>query len=258
MNAPLTPNPKWGDLPARLGSAVVMVIVGATAIWLGGIWFLALMAVVVSAMVWELVTMLDPALSTGRRLGLGISAGVMLVATAWGGLLPMLLIPTILGAVLISKDRALYASYCLAIMLACFCLYALRDLRGINWVIWLVGVVVITDIAGYFVGRLLGGPKFWPRISPKKTWSGTAGGWLGAAMFGYYLSGVDFAIFSVLVAFASQLGDIAESAIKRRTGVKDSSNLIPGHGGFLDRFDGMIAAALLVWLVGASIGLPGA
>jgi phosphatidate cytidylyltransferase len=105
-------------------------------------------------------------------------------------------------------------------------------------------------VAGYFAGRILGGPKFWPKVSPKKTWSGTIAGWVGAALVGlaFWAAGLGEAALiwvSPLVGFAGQMGDIAESAIKRRAGVKDSSNLIPGHGGLMDRFDALAFAAIL-------------
>ena len=110
---------------------------------------------------------------------------------------------------------------------------------------------VASDVLGYFAGRMLGGPKFWPAISPKKTWAGTVAGWIGAAVVGMVVvlvSGAGWLLvpFSALVAFAGQLGDIAESWVKRRAGVKDASSLIPGHGGVLDRFDALIGAVVLV------------
>jgi phosphatidate cytidylyltransferase len=116
---------------------------------------------------------------------------------------------------------------------------------------------VVSDVAGYFAGKALGGPKFWPGISPKKTWSGTAAGWAGAACVGAAFArpleaGAVLIPVSVLVAFAGQMGDIAESAVKRMQGVKDSSALIPGHGGVLDRFDAMLGAALAVGLMRAA------
>jgi phosphatidate cytidylyltransferase len=142
-----------------------------------------------------------------------------------------------------------------------FSLIALRDDFGIIWMAWLLIVVIVTDVAGYFAGRILGGPKFWPAVSPKKTWSGTIAGWFGAALVGavfagLYGGGITVVGVSVAVAFASQLGDIAESAIKRHVGVKDSSNLIPGHGGLLDRFDGMLGAALLLIIVELFLDFP--
>jgi len=130
---------------------------------------------------------------------------------------------------------------------------------GIIGLLWVVLIVVASDILGYFAGRIVGGPKFWPRVSPKKTWSGTIAGWIGAGVVGAVFAGYGFEgplgggasviVLSVLAAFAGQMGDIAESAIKRFAGIKDSSNLIPGHGGLLDRFDALTGAALFLFAV---------
>ena len=249
---------KWGDLPARVGSAAVMALVGILAVWLGGAWFFALVALVGGGMVWELTRMMAPD-RPALHIPMGALAGFAIyVATLLPGkaVLPVLIAPAIVGATQLSKDRMIYAAYVSALMLACFGLIVLRDVRGIQWILWLVLVVIATDVAGYFVGRVVGGPKFWPKVSPKKTWSGTIGGWVVAALVGAYFGGSTLIMMSVLTAFASQMGDAAESAIKRRTGIKDSSNLIPGHGGLLDRFDGMMGAALLVLIFGVVLGLP--
>jgi len=151
--------------------------------------------------------------------------------------------------------------YTTATLLAGFGLIALRDDFGIVWMAWLLIVVVVVDVAGYFAGRLLGGPKFWPSVSPNKTWSGTTAGWIVAAGVGVIFlaaAGGDANVIgiSIACAMAAQMGDIAESAMKRRVGVKDSSNLIPGHGGLLDRFDGMLGAALLLVIVNQFIAFP--
>ena len=122
--------------------------------------------------------------------------------------------------------------------------------------LWLFLVVVSADVGGYFAGRLIGGPKLWPRVSPKKTWAG-AGGGIGLAvllggLFSWATSGTYFlqvCVVSAGAAVVSQVGDLAESALKRHFGVKDSGRLLPGHGGALDRFDGLIAAALVVALI---------
>ena len=125
----------------------------------------------------------------------------------------------------------------------------------------LVLVVVGTDVFGYFAGRIIGGPKFWPSLSPKKTWSGTVAGWIGALLLGVLLwrlgRGDAMLIWcSPIVCLAGQMGDIAESWLKRRAGVKDSSNLIPGHGGFMDRFDAVTGAVLATMLIGLLTALP--
>jgi phosphatidate cytidylyltransferase len=108
---------------------------------------------------------------------------------------------------------------------------------------------------------MIGGPKFWPAVSPKKTWSGTAFGWLGAGLVGlifaiYFGVGLQLIGVSIALSMASQMGDIAESGMKRKMGVKDSSSLIPGHGGLMDRFDGMLGAALFLLVIGQFIGFP--
>jgi phosphatidate cytidylyltransferase len=117
-------------------------------------------------------------------------------------------------------------------------------------------VVWATDIGGYFVGRGIGGPKLWPRISPNKTWAGAAGGFAaslvvaaGFAGFGLGRSG-PLLLVSAVLSIASQLGDLFESAVKRRFGVKDSGHIIPGHGGLLDRLDGFVAAIVLAAIFG--------
>ena len=175
--------------------------------------------------------------------------------------LPLLLLPSMLGLARMERGGVPYAVFTALILAAGYGMTGLRDDLGLFWMLWLVLVVVATDVAGYFGGRSLGGPKLWPRLSPKKTWSGAAVGWLAAAAVGLAFAkltqaGVGLAGVSVAVSMASQLGDIAESALKRRCGTKDSSALIPGHGGLLDRFDGMLGAALFVMVVGQATEFP--
>lgn len=249
---------KWADLGPRITSAIAMLAVGLTVVWLGGVWFFVLVALVGGGMIWELSRMMAPA-----RGSFALSLGLLSTAAIYGAtllpgqaILPVLIAPAIVGATQIEKNRLIYVAYAAALLLACFGLIILRDLRGIQWIAWLVSVVIATDVAGYFVGRIVGGPKFWPKVSPKKTWSGIVGGWVFAACVGAAFGGGPLVIISVLASFFSQMGDAAESAIKRRTGVKDSSNLIPGHGGLLDRFDAMMGAALFMLVLGAVVGLP--
>ncbi|CUK01152.1 phosphatidate cytidylyltransferase [Shimia thalassica] len=253
------PEGKWGDLRLRILSALVLAAVGIVEVWLGGLWFHAFVALIAGVMTWELTRMLGPE-SDPLPIAMGCLSGVALfVASSFlpgQAIFAVLVAPAIVGATQLKKDRLIYGAYTAALLLACYGLIVLRDQRGIEWILWLVLVVIATDVAGYFVGRIVGGPKFWPKVSPKKTWSGTIGGWVAAAMVGAAFGAMPLVIISIIASFFSQMGDAAESAIKRHTGVKDSSNLIPGHGGFLDRFDGMMGAALFVLLVGTFIGLP--
>ena len=117
-------------------------------------------------------------------------------------------------------------------------------------------IVWVTDIGGYFAGRGIGGPKLWPRVSPKKTWAGAVGGLVFSLVVAAAFALLGFGkmlpllLFGAVLSVVSQLGDLFESAVKRRFGVKDSSHLIPGHGGFLDRLDGFVAAIVFAAFIG--------
>jgi phosphatidate cytidylyltransferase len=128
--------------------------------------------------------------------------------------------------------------------------------HGFVALILILLVVWVTDIGGYFAGRGIGGPKLWPRVSPKKTWAGAFGGFAAsiAVSGGFVAFGLGKAgpllLMGALLSVASQLGDLLESAVKRRFGVKDSSHLIPGHGGLMDRLDGFVAAVVMAAIFG--------
>lgn len=254
---------KWSDLVTRVVSGVAMVAVGLVCMWRGGFVFDLLVAVVCGLMMWELVGMLRAANAQMRAL-IAAAAGVALLLSAylpvWLGL-PLVMAPVFLGFSQLRQRQIIFLAFSVMIMLAGFGLMMVRGDMGFGWLLWLVAVVVVTDVAGYFAGRAFGGPKFWPRISPKKTWSGTVAGWVGAALVGVLFSinagiGLQLVGVSVALSMASQMGDIAESAIKRRMGVKDSSNLIPGHGGLMDRFDGLLGASVFLLIIAQFIGFP--
>jgi len=142
------------------------------------------------------------------------------------------------------------------------CLVYIRDLEhGLTVMLWLVLSVWATDIGAYFVGTTLKGPKIFPKISPKKSWSGLVGGMISAGCVGYYfhlqtpMYHINFYIMSFAIALVSQIGDFIESAIKRNFKVKDSGNLIPGHGGLMDRLDGLITASVFVAYLELMAGL---
>jgi phosphatidate cytidylyltransferase len=254
---------RFADLRVRVLSALVMVAVGVAALWLGGHVFAALAIVLAGLMGWELYRMMVPDAPPARAEAHGVAAAIVVAVFSytWGGWVSVLGLLAAAGliATRVPRDGGIFAAYLALILLAGHGLIALRWEYGLEWVLWLILIVIGSDLAGYFGGRMIGGPKFWPKVSPKKTWSGTVAGWVtgalvGAAFMPVLNAGAALILLSILLAFAGQMGDIAESAIKRRMGVKDSSNLIPGHGGVLDRFDAMIAVALAALLM-ANLGL---
>ncbi len=254
---------RWTDLAARMGSGLVMVMVGVWAIWMGEDIFHLVVALICGLMIWELVRMLAP---EDRRLALqlgGVAVLAVLLAIYLPRLFaaPLLIAPAFVGYSQLKRYGALYSVFTLLVLSASYGMMHVRDDLGFGWLVWLVLIVVVTDVAGYFAGRMIGGPKFWPRVSPKKTWSGTAAGWIAAGIVGLFFgmnSGAWGAVLlaSVVLSFASQMGDIAESAVKRKMGVKDSSSLIPGHGGVLDRFDGMLGASVAFLVIELAFGFP--
>lgn len=258
------PPAKWDDLTVRLTSSAAMVVIGAFGVILGGLWFQMLVVFVTAVMVWELWMMIRPSEPTKGMLMAALVASVMsgqlAEGSAWGMLL-FLVVPLI-GVTQLKTEIKTFFFFALGIQLAGWGLVHFRTDFGFTWLLWLMSVVIVTDIFGYFAGKSLGGPKFWPRISPKKTWSGTVAGWLGAGLVGFVFSlftdaGIMIVLFSMLLSFAGQMGDIAESALKRRMGVKDSSTLIPGHGGLFDRFDALLGASLFLLVLADVFGVPG-
>lgn len=258
---------KWGDLGPRVISGVLLAGVGFGLLYLGGVPLLIGLTVIGGIGLWELQRMLGG--QTPRMAGVLAAAGVAAAciaqvfafASGEGFLDNLYLSPWIVpfiglavwgGAQTVpDRHRWVFTAYGLLVLFALVGMFYLRVMYGLIFVYFVVGVVVATDIAGYFAGRILGGPKFWPRVSPKKTWSGTIAGWIAAAGVAWALLGwepVMVLVVAPLLSFASQMGDAAESAIKRRVGVKDASDIIPGHGGVLDRFDAMAGASALATL----------
>jgi phosphatidate cytidylyltransferase len=256
----------WDDLKVRLTSGAWMAVIGIGAIVLGGVWFQMLTIFVTAVMVWECWIMIRGASPTSGML-LAAAVASILSAQVFGGaqnyeFLGLFLVVPIIGAAVLKRERITFFIFSLGVQIAGYGLVYFRTDFGFTWLIWLVSIVVVTDIAGYFVGKLIGGPKFWPAISPKKTWSGTIGGWIGAALVGVIFvmlmdASWTIILLSVVMSFAGQMGDIAESALKRRQGVKDSSTLIPGHGGLFDRFDALLGASLFMLLLARVFDAPG-
>lgn len=248
------------DLLPRLLSGLALASLGVLVVLQGGTLLVLVVALAVGIMVWELARLCG----SGEPNMLAATAGVsclfvLLLPQGFG--VPFLMLPAFLGISRLATFKVIYAVFAVLILLAGYGLVHIREDFGAGWMAWLMMVVIVTDVAGYFAGRILGGPKFWPRLSPKKTWSGTVAGWCGAALVGFIAfringGGPEIIGLSVGLSMASQLGDVSESALKRRTGVKDSSGIIPGHGGLLDRFDGFLGATVVFLMLERSVGFP--
>ncbi|MEM9971780.1 MAG: phosphatidate cytidylyltransferase, partial [Pseudomonadota bacterium] len=204
----------WDDLIQRFVSGGIAAAVGLWAMWMGGHAFHALVAVVAGIMIWELARMVGGA---DKALALGALSGVsffVLTSFPIGYVLPLIFLPTLVGVAQLEIHKSTFALYASAVMMAALGLVFLRDDFGFGWMAWLALVVIAADILGYFAGRFIGGPKFWPKVSPKKTWSGTIAGWLGAALVAiFYIwqgaSGPELIGISIAIAIAGQLGDVA-------------------------------------------------
>lgn len=249
---------KWADLRKRFGWGALLLALGVALLLSSGLWMRLGVSVIVGLMMWELARLTGwrhPEFHSPRHPALiGFLSGlVLLTMLVLPGDLPLLLtlVPLLAGLPGTHRhERPAFVLIAIAVIGSGYGLVAMREVMGLPTVFWVVATVVQSDVLGYFVGRKLGGRKFWPSISPKKTWSGTLAGWVGALVLalGLLVSGQadgSVLIIGPLLAIAGQFGDIAESWLKRRVGVKDSSALIPGHGGVLDRFDAMSGALLL-------------
>ena len=258
-----SPKRTWADLRVRVISGVVLSAVGLGSLAMGGQIWLVFVSIVTGLLVWALYGLLDPkdsnvAWQMGLLSGFAVLFSIYFRAEM---VVPTLLVPLAVGYVTLPDHRRLGLPALALMLLAAFGMMSVRNEFGVNWMLWLVLVVAGTDIAGYFAGKMIGGPKTWARLSPNKTWSGTIAGWIAAALVGicfalFIPAGFWLVALSVLASMAAQAADMAESAIKRSVGAKDSSALIPGHGGFMDRFDGMIGASVLVLLVMTATGYP--
>lgn len=233
------------------------VVIGL--LWLGGYWFAALIGLSAGLMVleWETLTQetgLDERI-WARTMALLLFVVVLLVVSMppaiWFGLLAIAVIFTLVAGVTIDRAMLWRALGLLWFGLPSIALVWLRDQpgAGLIGVFWLLACVWACDTGAYFAGKTFGGAKLAPAISPSKTWSGLFGGMIAAAFvstifsfYGYTGQTWLLAVTGAALAALAQLGDLAESAVKRRFDVKDSGQLIPGHGGILDRADGLLFA----------------
>jgi phosphatidate cytidylyltransferase len=277
--AALSDNPKnppgKSDLLPRILSALVLAPLAIVVAWLPsssysavGTWVFGIFWLIAAIAVWWEWTTLVSGRPSGNRLlfFLGSSALMLAMVVAEFSMArtrtPMLIIAlgALAAGVFARAERRIWVAagvlYAGALLTAPILLR--RDVElGLVAIMFLFALVWATDIVGYFTGRALGGPKLAPRISPNKTWSGAIGGAIGGMLAGgaiAALAGLGDLPIIALVAFglsaAAQVGDLFESAIKRRFGAKDAGRLIPGHGGVMDRVDGFIAAAAVAMALG--------
>lgn len=252
------------ELGLRIASAIVMVIFTLGVSVIGG-WIFSLFCAAISLIVfyeWQKMVSVTPFDVPEAILSLGFLAVVSgaLFGFFWWALITFLAVGLVLELVSKGEERAevlwmgLGALYC---AIPVFALPLVRETGGVALLMLLYFAVWGTDVGAYFAGRQFGGPKLLPAVSPKKTWSGAIGGAVAAIVLAYIVARLnpDLSIWpAIILAFVlsviSQKGDLFESWVKRIHNVKDSSNLIPGHGGVLDRVDGLVAAALALalWL----------
>jgi len=251
MNAPAGQPParsaKWSDFWVRLASSVVLAPIVLTALWIGGIAWQAVVMVAMLGLAGEWTR-----LSGLKRGNIVLFAAVLTAWLLWnffgwlaGGV--ALALFTLMTVWRFGWFAGLGIPY---IGIGGFSILWLRLQHGdgLRATLFLVAIIWATDIGAYLAGRFIGGAKLAPRISPGKTWSGSLGGLVIGGLAGAALAGaghIALAAFlaALLLSLCAQAGDLLESAIKRKLGVKDSGRTIPGHGGLFDRLDGFLAAA---------------
>lgn len=251
----------WSDLSIRIVSALVMAGLALATAWWGGplfvlFWFLAAAAVLCEWLFliaagrrdWVVVVLGVGLLAVSTLFALSGQAGTALLTVVGGA--------AVMGGLAWGRGLAqpLLAAFAIpyaACVVLPVTLLRLDEPHGMRAIFVLFAIVWGSDVLAYFTGRTLGGPKLWPRVSPKKTWSGFIGGTVFAAAAAGLVGGsVVLVPIGAALAAISQGGDLLESALKRRFDAKDASQLIPGHGGVMDRLDGFLAAALAALLIG--------
>lgn len=258
------------ELGARVISALVLGLAALLATYEGGwpfalLWLAAGLAI---AAEWIGMTRARPHGPLRAIIAIGLSvlvASFLLSSPLWFGFLTAVLTLIALAAIAGGRRDRLWAmagfGYAGVIAIVPPLVRDEPEFGPVG-LLWMFAVVWTTDVAAYFTGRALGGPKLWPALSPKKTWSGFAGGLAAGTCAGLLVIVIAkswgwpapaslglAAIVSALASIVSQLGDLGESALKRRFEVKDSSRLIPGHGGVMDRLDGFWAVAVLAGIL---------
>ena len=253
------PARRRSDLATRALSGGAMILLAMAALWAGGLAFWALASAAALLMLAEWAGLMR---ATRFRIGIALAALAFALVIASplvegvGQPALVLLVALAVGVAAFGGSARLGAGLVYG-GLPTFALLLLRGMpNGMALTLWTLAVVWATDIGAYFAGRAIGGPKLAPRVSPNKTWAGLGGGMVAAAIVGAVLAATLHLPALLLfvpapLAVLAQMGDLFESWLKRQAGVKDSGRLLPGHGGALDRLDGVVPVATLMGLLAA-------
>jgi phosphatidate cytidylyltransferase len=259
--------PRGSELALRVCSALVLVPLALATAYLGHWPFAVFWGVAAMGVLWEWTSLVAGA-DRPFVLMTGVATLALALALVVSGLplaaVIVLAIGTLAAASLAPAERRLWIAggipYAGALGLAPILLRS-DDEDGFLSVVFLFAVVWTTDIAAYFIGRAAGGPKLVPQVSPNKTWSGAIGGTLAAVVVALVLAKAAalaglfaIAMLAIVLSVSAQAGDVFESFLKRKFGAKDSSHLIPGHGGLMDRLDGFVTASVVATLIGLARG----
>ena len=244
------------DLPVRAAVGLGLIAVALAALWLGGLWFWLVVTVAALLILAEWGALSGASARATRLAQFALFVPLVTMAPTWiiGETRDWFTVGLLAGAafftVIVTRQPRLAAGvlYAGVPVLALIVIRRQTDGDGLVWTAWALALVWATDIGAYFAGRAIGGPKLWPAISPNKTWAGLIGGVAAASLFAAGLHAaadlpLRLTFATPALAVLAQGGDLYESWLKRRAGVKDSGTLLPGHGGVMDRLDGVVPVA---------------
>ncbi len=256
------------ELSKRIASGIVIGAIALAMTYWSPSLFTILMLVIAAAMSWEWGRMVRGATLTDPAMIVHVFAVLLAVLLSASDMAGLAIASTVIGAIAVG---ALTFGVGNAQLSGAGVLYTGLPVVALGWIrgdeplgfsatLFVLLSVIVTDIGAYASGRTIGGAKLWPSVSPNKTWSGLIGGVLAASLAGglfAWVSGTGsaswLASLGLVLGLVAQGGDLAESALKRHFGVKDSSNLIPGHGGVMDRMDGIVTASVIAAIVAFAI-----
>jgi phosphatidate cytidylyltransferase len=256
---------KWGDLGVRTASAVVLIPAAIAFAWFGGFWFKGFVLLLAGLTAHEWTAIVHPKNLAQYALHMAAAlCGAVLPDLVGVGLAVLVILGLALVSILIARKEdpdsskwRYFGIFYVGLPALAFILLRNDSHYGFAAILWVFLVVWSADILAYFAGRIIGGPKLAPVISPKKTWAGLGGAVAGSALVSFIFASITqlngiwtLAILAGCLAIVEQAGDLFESSLKRFHGVKDSGRLIPGHGGVIDRVDGLIAVAMAAALIG--------